>query len=200
MTMPSVPRPARVRPALLAATLAAVVSLVGLPGPPAHAHAGLVSSDPPAGARLERAPAEVRLDFSEELGAPAYVVVSGPQGRVETGRPRVEGRVVHQRVRAEASGAYTIAFRVVSVDGHPVTGEIAFEVVGDRASDPAATSPPRAEPPSAASSPPVAAAGRASAPDPARGWWDRHSGHALLVGALLGAGLLLLLASRRRVP
>lgn len=116
-----------------------LLTLLGLPvvlgvalASPASAHASLVSSDPEDGARLATAPAQVSFSFSESMAEPAYVVVTGPGGRsATTGRPTIEGAVVVQRLASGLpAGAYTMAYRAVSADGHPVSGELSFTVAG----------------------------------------------------------------------
>ncbi|TKK83857.1 copper resistance protein CopC [Herbidospora galbida] len=111
----------------IVAVLAVVAALL-LPSAPAAAHTSLRSSDPAENTRVTALP-RVTLEFSESVRFPA-VVLTGPDGeRYENGKPRVDGRKVLQDVgpaSALPSGAYTIAYRVVSRDGHPVEGEIPF--------------------------------------------------------------------------
>ena len=114
---------------LATAGIALLVSLV-LGSGPAAAHAALVSSDPSDGARLDAAPAKVKLEFSENVATPAYVVITAPNGsRVKTGTPDVLDRTVTARVAAVGiKGTYSMSYRVVSADGHPVEGTTTFEV------------------------------------------------------------------------
>ncbi len=99
---------------------------------PASAHATLVASDPEEGARLDALPARVTLEFNEPMSAPAYVVVTAPDGsQVQEGEVAVDGQQVDVGVADPGTeGTYGIAFRAVSQDGHPVSGRISF-VVGD---------------------------------------------------------------------
>jgi copper transport protein len=101
--------------------------------PPAAAHATLVSTDPAEGARLETAPAEVRLEFSEgvSLGAGYARVLSADGERVDTGSASVDGGIVTIPLRSGLSdGGYLVTYRVLSADSHPISGAFAF-VVGD---------------------------------------------------------------------
>lgn len=125
--------------AVLAAALAGVVA--GGWNLPASAHASLVASDPADGQRFDRLPERVTLEFSEPISAPAYVVVTAPDGsRADQGEVRVDGAEVSVALGGSApEGTYGAAFRVVSEDGHPVTGRIGF-VVGDGPLDDAAPS------------------------------------------------------------
>lgn len=187
---------------LLAAVAALVVAPLALAGP-AWAHASLVGSDPADDARLPTAPPVVRLEFSEPIAAPAYVVVTAPDGAsAVSGDPEVAGAVVTQRLLPSAldrEGSWTVAFRAVSEDGHPVTGEIGFTVGEATASAPA--SPSAVAPAPAAASPAATDPGvdQTAATDPggAGSWRDAV---AVTVAAALfaGAGALALLARRTR--
>ena len=115
------------------AGIALLVSLV-LGSGPAAAHAALVSSDPSDGARLDTAPTNVNLEFSENVASPAYLVITGPDGsRVRTGRTEVLDRTVTVTVApVDMKGTYSMSYRVVSADGHPVEGTTKFEVTTGR--------------------------------------------------------------------
>lgn len=110
----------------LCALVLAAAPMLGVV-PPAAAHADLVSSSPSAGSTSDAPLREVSFTFSEAIAEPAYVAVLGPDGDpVTTGEPQVRGAVVTQRVRPVAAGVHTMAYRVVSDDGHPINGEVGF--------------------------------------------------------------------------
>ena len=94
---------------------------------PADAHASLVSTDPADGSQLETAPEAVELTFSEDLDT-GFVAVTAPDGtKVGTSEPRLSGaRMSADLAESHQSGMYTVAYRVVSVDGHPVAGQFTF--------------------------------------------------------------------------
>jgi len=152
------------RPAALVTALVAVLvgALAGVVGGgwnlPASAHASLVASDPEAGQRFDRLPDQVRLEFSEPISAPAYVVVTAPDGsRADQGEVAIDGSVVTVALGGSApTGTYGAAFRVVSEDGHPVTGRIGF-VVGDGPLDDTAPSATASAPASADAADPAPA-------------------------------------------
>jgi hypothetical protein len=78
--------------------------------------------------------------------------------------------VVRQPVSPDADGSYVVAYRVVSDDGHPVSGDLSFTVTGTGAA-PAATqttSPTEASTP-APSTPAPAAASPAADSDTSEG-------------------------------
>ncbi|MGH3086899.1 MAG: copper resistance CopC family protein [Rubrobacteraceae bacterium] len=103
---------------------------------PAFAHASLVEAEPADGASLERAPEEVRLAFNEPVEAafsPVEVYGSGG-GRVDLDDARVDpddARVVVVGLEDLSEGAYTVEWRVTSVDGHVVDGKYKFSVSAD---------------------------------------------------------------------
>lgn len=113
--------------AVLALTLAAGVGLAG----PAAAHNVLIGSDPADGATLQAAPTTVQLTFDQAVqNFEPIVTVVGPDGqRHESGAPVVDSTVVSTDVDPlSMAGSYVVAYRVVSADGHPVQGEIRFEL------------------------------------------------------------------------
>lgn len=131
------------RAALLVGALLAVLTSALLGAGPAAAHASLVSSTPTQDAQVGPAPRQVSFTFSEEVQAPAFVAVSGPDGgSLLAGDPVVDGATVTQEVDGGDAGTWTAAYRVVSEDGHPITGEITFEVAqgSDEAADDTARS------------------------------------------------------------
>jgi methionine-rich copper-binding protein CopC len=119
------------RAAAAASAGLAALALVLLAPAPAFAHDALEGSAPASGATVATAPAEVRLDFSETpLGVGAQVKVTDPAGTdVSDGAPEVVDRSVHQKLRAGGrAGAYTVVWRVVSSDSHPIEGTLTFTV------------------------------------------------------------------------
>ena len=145
---------------LLTAT-ATVALLLVAPPTPAAAHNRLIDSDPPAGATLAEPPQRVELTFAERLN-PSYttVAVTDAAGQpVETSGPDVDGtRCVVTFPQPLPAGTYTVAYRVVSRDGHPVQDSFQFTVAaGPDASPSAPTSPsPSAQPPAAKETDPPA--------------------------------------------
>lgn len=98
---------------------------------PASAHTALTGSDPDDGARIP-APARVTLTFNEAIRSARVVVrPEGAQAQVQKGSATVEGDAVVQKVKTGLpDGRYTIGYRVISADGHPVTGVLSFTVTG----------------------------------------------------------------------
>lgn len=122
-------RSARRGTAVLAFLVAWLGLLVGAAGP-AAAHAALISTDPPSGAHLARAPDHVSFTFSEHV----TLVRDGLKLVDATGKNTTlpgatsVGSTVRVPLPAISDGAYVVSYRVVSADTHPVGGSIAFTV------------------------------------------------------------------------
>lgn len=99
---------------------------------PASAHAVLESTDPQQGAVVATVPAVVSLTFSEAVVVgPGGVRVFGPDGtRVDNGRTVHLGRpdTIGVALTGSQRGTYTVAWRVISADSHPVAGAFTFSV------------------------------------------------------------------------
>jgi methionine-rich copper-binding protein CopC len=113
---------------------------------PAAAHAVLVSVSPVDRSTLTKAPSQVVLTFDENIRTPSKIVVDGPGGgRVDHGGTSVVDNKVSVSVDLRAVpkyvGRYTVAYRVVSADGHPVAGTTTFRYAppGVRASPASST-------------------------------------------------------------
>jgi hypothetical protein len=120
-------RPRRRR---LTAALALLAALM-LPAAPASAHDYPVGSTPVAGSTVTKPLQQVAVTFDEavlQYGRGSTVLqVTGAGGRhFETACPAVDDRTVKVAARLGAAGRYTVTWRVVSADGHPVTGSLTF--------------------------------------------------------------------------
>ncbi|WP_083979206.1 copper resistance CopC family protein, partial [Micromonospora rosaria] len=132
-----------VRGVVVAALAATALTLA--PAAPAAAHNTLQSSTPTRDARLTTAPAQITLRFRQPLN-PAFTTIvlsDAGQRRVATGEPAVTGPdgsiTVDQPL---GNGTYTVAYRVVSADGHPVQGAYQFTVADPSAPEPTDAAPP----------------------------------------------------------
>jgi copper resistance protein C len=179
---------------------------------PASAHAVMVKMAPAAGARLASAPTEVVVDFDEPVSTTfATVVVTSKAGiSVAQGKPVVLGGKVTQALSPNlASGSYRISYRVVSSDGHPVTGgsEFTLALAPGSAPTPTAKAPaatpkaPAATPGAPAATPnrPIAAAPPAVEPKASQdGFLARFLVPIIGAVGLLIAGAGLLVWERQR--
>ncbi|RMI04883.1 copper resistance CopC family protein [Cellulomonas triticagri] len=188
------------------ARLAAGPALAGLlllsTATAAAAHDELIGSAPAADAALDVAPDHVRLDYNADVltfGA-AVVVADRSGGTWQTGEPVMDGPSVTVPLDpAMPDGAYEVRWRVVSSDGHPITGLVPF-TVGDvvPAPDPTTPASGSAAPAGAADTadPADAATGtEVSAPAAASPW---RTVAVAAGGAVLALGLYLLVGLVRR--
>ncbi|MFI1994813.1 copper resistance protein CopC [Actinoplanes sp. NPDC020271] len=133
----AVPAPGRVVPFLIGLLLALLV-----PAAPVSAHTQLLGADPAKDAVLTSAPSTVTLRFSERLNPDFTTIVVSDTARqpVPAARPAVDGGAGTITLgQALVNGVYTVAYRVVSSDGHTVQGSYTFTVADP--SLPAAAAP-----------------------------------------------------------
>ncbi|MFE7093902.1 copper resistance CopC/CopD family protein [Streptomyces erythrochromogenes] len=125
--------PARTSLTVLA-LVAALLALVLGGAAPAFAHAGLRASDPAEGSVLATAPKQVTLTFTESVGfSDDSLRVLSPENERVNPRPAQHADGKDNAVRVElsdklAQGTYTVAWRVVSADGHPISGAFIFSI------------------------------------------------------------------------
>jgi copper resistance protein C len=172
--------------------LLALVALVGLvllaSAGPAVAHNELIGSDPADGAAVATSPAQVRLIFDLPL-KPGFstVTVTGPHSsQWQAGSPAEAGAVVSAPVRALGpAGQYTIAYQVLSADGHPVRGAVRFTLTTPGSGAAVALPPPSGTDRSGPAAPGTVAAGTASA-DGTPVWpWLAGAGALLVAGVVV---------------
>jgi methionine-rich copper-binding protein CopC len=119
------------RSAVSAAALALLVPVVGVgTAGPAAAHTELTSSSPANGASVAP-PANATLVFNEPVKPSAITLRSSKGASQSIGKPQVNGKTVVVPIKSTlAPGGYLLSYAVVSADGHPVKGTVAFRVKG----------------------------------------------------------------------
>lgn len=150
---------------------------------PAFAHDELIGTDPAEGAVVETLPGSLTLTFSGVLltgdGATEIAVTDSTGTDLTSAPPVVDGVRVTQQLSGAPEGTVQVAWRVVSSDGHPISGQYSFSV-GESGSQ----TPPSTEP-----SPAPGDSGADLAP-----LW-------IAVGVVVVAGAVIgLLLARRRPP
>ena len=150
-------------------------------------HNELLGTDPPDRAQLSTSPARVTLifDLPAQRGF-STVVVTGPDGHQWQAGPATEEgtKVVAPVHPLGPAGDYTVAWRIVSADGHPVRGTFQFILTTPGTG----TTTAAAAPPAPGRATPATRAGTAP-------MWPWMGG----LGALLVIGVVLALrASRAR--
>lgn len=174
-----------------------------VPVAPAFAHASLTSSSPQDGATLAAPPAEVVFTFDDALLEDTETISIND----------IDGNVVaSQQVTPTGSsmsvpwpadlkgGTYQVAYRVVSADGHPVTGAISFTIAASPSTSAsaaasasvAASAAPSAEPAAASATPASAAQDSAASGPPVLALV------AALAAIAVGATAVILALARRR--
>ncbi|MCK6081073.1 copper resistance protein CopC [Microbacterium sp. EYE_5] len=131
--MPAVPILSAVR-ATLAGMALAVLATLALASP-AAAHDELVGSTPGSGQKLDAAPTEVVLTYSAAIETQgAIVAVLDADGRDWTAGEHVIDTNTLTVLLAEGlpDAGYVVEWRVVSSDGHPISGSVPFRI-GDGA-------------------------------------------------------------------
>lgn len=123
---------------VIAASVLASAALV-LAAQPALAHDELVASDPAADATVDASPAELTLTFSGAISdAPgaSEVQVTDAAGTSLAGEPTSQDNVLTVPLTGDAEGVVTVLWKVVSSDGHPISGEYSFTVAGAPTTEP----------------------------------------------------------------
>jgi len=133
----------------LAVLVAASAALVVLPALPASAHNYVVGTTPAANAVVTEQPRTVSLETNEALldvEGGSVIRLQGPDGRYYGGGCAVvDGPTASTEVDLGPAGAYTVTWRVVSTDGHPISGTWTFDwqpiegvLLGEGTDEPAA--------------------------------------------------------------
>jgi len=167
------------------------IACVMLLSPQALAHSNEVSADPAADSVLGAMPEVVSLTFDDGLlEAGAALVVTAEDGTVVSGAsPVIDDRTITATITEGGPGTYEVAYRVVSGDGHPVTGTYAFTVTGD--SSQSSQSPESRESPESPQANPMVTSGPTSVPTTSAQAEGTGLSNAMLI-ALGGASLGLL--------
>jgi methionine-rich copper-binding protein CopC len=193
---------------LLLGSLILAAATLGLAGP-ASAHDAAESTSPAEGAALATPPAEVSVTFSNKpLGIGSSFSVRDAAGTEwADGSVQIVDNVATQKLRPGGpAGAYTVAWRVVSSDSHPIEGTFTFTAAsgaGATASGAATSGAPKAGSPTTAGAVPGIGtakpgvteepSGPASAGEPFQ--WSIVIFAVVAVGLLVALGVL----ARRRL-
>lgn len=117
---------------VLAALLLSGAVVLSAPSP-AIAHDDFVSSYPTAESTINGSPDEISLMFSGTLtdsdGATVVEVLDESGANVAVDPPTADGQSITQHLSADAAtGVFTVRWKVVSADGHPISGEFSYTV------------------------------------------------------------------------
>ncbi|PPI20890.1 transporter [Rathayibacter sp. AY1B1] len=121
------------RRALVAATAIGLLGSIAVAAP-ASAHNYLVSTTPAADSTVSEQPGTLVLTTNDDLlvlgtdGTAAALRVVGPDGLYYgDGCVSVVGPEASMPLELGAAGEYEVTWQVVSTDGHPVSGQYAFD-------------------------------------------------------------------------
>ncbi|GAA1554895.1 copper resistance protein CopC [Actinomadura kijaniata] len=166
----------------LAALTAGAALALALPAAPASAHTALRSSTPAAKSTVE-APKEIVLTYTQAISLPKVILTGEGGTQYGAGAAEAADNKVTLPVKPGLpNGRYTVGWRVVSLDGHPVSGSFTFTVKGAAAASPAASGS-SAPAPSPASTPAAVAEEKESS---GSGGWLWIGLGAVLVAAVAG--------------
>ena len=116
----------------LVAALAILVGVLALGTTAASAHATLESSSPADGQSVLTSPSEIRITFSEAVTtiSGGLSVLDADGKTVDVGNSEVVGgrTLVAPISETLSDGTYVATYRVLSADGHPVSGSLLFAV------------------------------------------------------------------------
>lgn len=175
-------------PRPLAVTAAAALAGL-LMAAPAEAHTTLTSAVPATGSKVP-SPAQIKLTFAEPVKFPGVVVLDTKGGHHESGKAHAAGATVTEQVAGVLpAGVYTVGWRVVSADGHPVTGDYKFTVVGGSSPSPAPGSVTAGSSAPAAAAPSSTPAAQRTGSTPSASWWWVGLGAVIIAGSAGGAEL-----------
>jgi methionine-rich copper-binding protein CopC len=111
---------------------------------PASAHTSLKSASPAAGSTVGP-PTQIVLTYDDTVRFTQVLLTDAAGHRYQSGGTvNVDNTVTEHISRALPNGRYTVAWRVVAPDGHPVEGTYEFTVAGSSAAAPAGAPAPAA--------------------------------------------------------
>lgn len=116
---------------LIVTGLVALTSSFLLLGLPANAHNVLKSANPAVGSSITSGPPTASVTFNEPVqnGFTELIVLGPGDTHWEGGPPTIDGDSVRAPLRPLGpAGWYTMEYRIVSADGHPVTGAARFQL------------------------------------------------------------------------
>lgn len=100
---------------------------------PVHAHAILVHAEPAKDAVIDKPPSEIKLTFNEEVGEEYLALaVQNDKGKRVDGHDASLQFGNHANLSASvsdmSSGKYLVRYRVLSADGHVISGKYYFTI------------------------------------------------------------------------
>jgi copper resistance protein C len=141
-------RPISRRARAAAAAVIGAIALLLITATAAQAHSTLLATTPSQSGSTASSPTEVVLTFNEMPRQRFTTIhVVGPDGaRRDSGSAQVINDTVHQALGGtRPAGTYTVDWRVISSDGHPVSGQFTYNASTAGTALPAVVTPPSDE-------------------------------------------------------
>lgn len=136
------------------AFLAVLMLVLLAPLSPASAHDAVTGTNPEDGQNLETVPEAIDIVFTDTpLSLGSQILVEDDQGENwAAGEVEISGNTASQALQPDTpAGEYTVTWRVVSSDSHPIEGTFSF-TAAEAAADPSSTP----STPASSQSPPAA--------------------------------------------
>ena len=116
--------------------LLGAIAIILITSPMAQAHSRVVSSNPAAGSTITKMPAAISLTANEELvklngkEISKISLIAPDKSAVKLGAISANKLVISAPILDKnlKPGGYTINYRIISADGHPVSGTIKFKL------------------------------------------------------------------------
>lgn len=107
--------------------MTALAALV-LTAAPAIATSRIISTVPAAGSTVTTSLSEIALEFGApiEAGFAEVQILDSAGTRIASGDPQITGKMVKVALTPQPAGDYTVAYRILSGDSHPVESRFAF--------------------------------------------------------------------------
>ncbi|MCU9614946.1 copper resistance protein CopC/CopD [Caldibacillus lycopersici] len=98
----------------------------------AYAHALLENTSPAQDSQLETSPKEITLTFNERLEKELYSIklfdAKGERVSTSATEMSLDQKSLIQRLPELPDGTYTVSYKILSADGHPVDGSYVFSI------------------------------------------------------------------------
>lgn len=190
----------------LVMVVVAAAMLPALAAAPAQAHDSLTTTTPAKDTTITAAPDKVVLTLSEPptdttaLNTSVIIVTDSTGATLSDGNVTVSGPTLSTAVVKGANGPYTVLWRAVSSDGHPIEGSYSFTVQDTAVvgAGTASSAPSTGEALPQATAPTQPAAPGSVRPDDSNG--PLVAGLAAAVVAIVAAGFFFSQRSRRNQP
>lgn len=173
------------------AFLAVLMLVLLAPLSPASAHDAVTGTNPEDGQNLETVPEAIDIVFTDTpLSLGSQILVEDDQGENwATGEVEIAGNTASQALNPDTpAGEYTVTWRVVSSDSHPIEGTFSFtaaEAAADPSSTPSTPASSQSPPAATTTEPTTAPVTDAAAP-------ASEAGTGFPIGFVIALGVLLL--------